>query len=465
MGKPVPAGIPFTGMPAIAPVALSFRLFGIGPWQARLPGIFITLGGLTALFCLAHRLYNRSIAIGTLAVALLLFAHPELHPVLIGRQAVGEMPAMFLLLSGFLALTWSWRRPAWFLPLAILLWALALRTKPQLLPFFIASLAAPLIVALWQRRWRPARILAFALFGALLSSAMLARGQQLLLRSSLFAPSSGHELYSWLNDASNYLFTYVIVFDPLARLTALAALLMFGMPVVLGVSYAAWRMVGQRHKLSLDSSRDVGRLMLLTFSASWLAWYLLFSAGRGAYLFPGMLTGAIFAALLLNDIAGGFDLLRLLRRGAQTLKDRPLTVQKTGILLAAVAIPAAFLGTVFMFYRSYFLFADDSLIRTANFLNSQTEPGALIETYDVELFFLLDRPYHYPADPVQDQLNRRLLLFHSNEVDYDALAADPDYIVVGPASQLWQLYDPVLRTGQFHLIFESTRYQVYQRER
>lgn len=462
MGKPVPAGIPFTGMPAVAPVALSFKLFGIGPWQSRLPGIFVTVGALAALYCLAQRLYKRTVAVVALAVALLLLPHPELHPVLIGRQAVGEMPAMLLLLSGFIALTWAWRRPLWFLPLAILLWALAIRTKPQMLPFFIASLALPLSIALGQRRWRTARILACGLLGTLLSSAMLARGQQLLLRSPLFASSSGHELYSWLRDPSNYLFTYVLVLDPLARLTAVTAFLLFGMPVVLGLCYAAWKLVGQGTRFSLDSDRDIGRLIALTFSASWLAWYVLFSAGRGAYAFPGLLVGTIFSALLLYDLTGGFDLFRLLRRGTQVLKDRPLTVQKTGIVLAAIVFPAAFLGTVFMFYRSYLPFADDSLMRTAGFLNTQTEAGALIETYDAELFFLLDRPYHYPPDPVQDQLNRRLLMFHKDAVDYDVLAAEPDYIVVGPASRLWQLYNPVLETGSFRLVFETNRYEVYE---
>jgi 4-amino-4-deoxy-L-arabinose transferase-like glycosyltransferase len=499
LGEPVPAGIPYTGMPAVAPLALSFRLFGIGPWQARLPGICFTFGALAALYFLALRLYDRSVALGTLAVSLLLLSHPDLHPVLVGRQAVGEMPAMLLLLAGFLAFTWAWKRPLWSIPLAILCWALALRTKSQILPFLFAGLAFPLAIALWQRRWRTARILASGLLGALVTSTLLGWGQELLLRSPLFAPSSGHDLYSWLDDASDYLFTHVFVPNYSVRLTALIAVLVYSVPVVLGLGYAARRFAVERHAMDLDRHQDAGRLILWTFAVSWLAWYLLFSQARGAYLFPPVFVSSVFVALLLRDLAGGLNLPRLLRQGIEVLKQRRFTLPGIGVLLTAVLIPAAFFATVIMLFRSYLLVPGDSLFQTARFLNTKTEPGALIETYDVELFFLLQRPYHFPPDPVQNQLNRRLFRLEDNlllggperdapepgpnqlegrpsqlqdvVIDYDPLSANPDFIVVGPHSRMWQLYDPVLEAGAFRPVFTSTCaspstcYQVYERVR
>jgi hypothetical protein len=90
----------------------------------------------------------------------------------------------------------------------------------------------------------------------------------------------------------------------------------------------------------------------------------------------------------------------------------------------------------------------------------------LIETYDSELFFLLNRPYHYPSDQVHVQLIRRTFLYEDNiKIDYDPLAADPDYLVVGPHSKQWRLYDDVLKVGAFQLVKSYKRYQIYKRVR
>jgi len=90
----------------------------------------------------------------------------------------------------------------------------------------------------------------------------------------------------------------------------------------------------------------------------------------------------------------------------------------------------------------------------------------LIETYDSELLFLLNRPYHYPPDQIVVELIRRTFHYEDyTDIDYDPLAANPDYLIVGPHSKQWQLYDPVLRTGAFRLLQSYKRYQIYERVR
>ena len=117
-------------------------------------------------------------------------------------------------------------------------------------------------------------------------------------------------------------------------------------------------------------------------------------------------------------------------------------------------------------YRTYILDADTSVQQAADFLNSQTRSDALIETYDSELFFLLNRPYHYPPDQIHVELIRRTFLYDDNTViHYDPLAANPDYLVVGPHSKQWRLYEPVLRSGAFRLLRSYARYQIYERIR
>ncbi|NOZ06781.1 MAG: hypothetical protein GXP41_10625, partial [Chloroflexi bacterium] len=86
------------------------------------------------------------------------------------------------------------------------------------------------------------------------------------------------------------------------------------------------------------------------------------------------------------------------------------------------------------------------------------------ETYDSELFFLLNRRYHYPPDQIHVDLIRRAPR-QDVPIDYDPLAADPDYLVVGPFSRGWHLYDPVLEAGAFRLIRNYGRYKIYERVR
>jgi hypothetical protein len=78
---------------------------------------------------------------------------------------------------------------------------------------------------------------------------------------------------------------------------------------------------------------------------------------------------------------------------------------------------------------------------------------------------LLERPYHYPPNAVQDQLNRQTFLGQSVAVEYEPLAADPDFLVVGPMAKLWQLYARVIDAGEFERIPSCSRYDVYQRVR
>lgn len=135
-GEPTSTGLA-AAFPVTAPIALSFRLLGVGIWQGRLVGLLFTLGTLGLMYYLACRLYDRSVAIWTLAVLLLM---SPLHPVVAGRQVLGEMPAVFYLLAGYACFLSALRKSPWFMAAAVGFWAIALNTKAQVLPFWMASL-------------------------------------------------------------------------------------------------------------------------------------------------------------------------------------------------------------------------------------------------------------------------------------------------------------------------------------
>ena len=80
------------------------------------------------------------------------------------------------------------------------------------------------------------------------------------------------------------------------------------------------------------------------------------------------------------------------------------------LLIVVISVPR----TATAVYKTYVIDADNSVQQAADFLNSQTRAGALIETYDSELFFLLNRPYHYPPDQILVDLIRRTFLYKDN---------------------------------------------------
>jgi hypothetical protein len=96
-------------------------------------------------------------------------------------------------------------------------------------------------------------------------------------------------------------------------------------------------------------------------------------------------------------------------------------------------------------------------------LNQHMPPESLVESYDSEIFFFLHQPYHYPPDMVHGELLRRYLLDPTHPVDYDPLAAAPDYLVVGPVSAKWRLYDDAIASGAFTPILQQGSYTIYER--
>ena len=214
--------------------------------------------------------------------------------------------------------------------------------------------------------------------------------------------------------------------------------------------------------------------MLLVFSGSWLAWYVFLSRGSVRYALPAVWVGSLFVAQLGSAIVSDFKACR----GAKTLgAGRPALRRVSGVLFIGLLVVMAWsngrwvIATVNESVRG-----DAPMQEAAAFLNTQTRPGALIETYNSEMFVLLERPYHFPPDQTDVALIRDVTranfgaaidLTPADEalLNYDALAADPEYVVVGPANELWRrLYIDVLQSDQFRRVYANRIYEVYERE-
>ncbi len=453
LGEPAPAGLE-AAFPVTAGVALGMQLFGVGLWQGRLFGLLCTTLALLLLATLAQRLYDRRIAPASLAVALLLTMHPQIHPLLQGRQVLAEVPMFAALLGGLLCLSRALdKRAAWLLPAGALL-GLAWIAKAQTAPFLVTALVVPALVALLCRRRRVALLFGLALLGSYLMRRLYIWGIGIYLqdRSLPGEPVSG------------LLSVVALVTTPANRLLALSNLLIFGLPTVLGLLYALWLLWRDRGPAANGDGRWYSRLALLALAGSWLAWFALLSVGVPRYLAPPVFFATIFVAVLLRDLSADFDIMSSLARLSALLSGRRVTRDGFAALLALLLFIGPLALTALAFQR-YYVVDDQSAQQVAAYFNAMPAGSVLIETYESEMHFLLDQPYHFPPDQTHVELNRRSLLHEQVEIDYDPLAADPDYLVVGEFARGNQLYAPAIDSGAFRLLLQAGDYLVYERVR
>lgn len=452
--QPAPTGLA-AAFPTIASVALSFKLFGVGIGQARLVLVAYTLVALALLYWLARRLYDPTVAGATLIVVLIA-AEAELQPLFLGRQVLAEMPMMVGLLAGYAAFDRALRRSAGWLLVAICAWGAGLLAKQQALPFWAVSLLLPIGWAALTRQWRICLYLIVGLIGGYVAAQLLPIG----LAALIGQPLSGAPLTGLVDVTA-------LVLIPEVRLAVLVFVAQFGLPTAIGLLH------GARHTWHIhdaDATRRVLRQMVWSLAASWFAWYGLLSRGSPRYAFPPVLVGSVFVAALLADVTRGFALRSVFSRFDRRAVSAMLLA---ALMIVMLIFNLRWLSDVWLEAQR----GDAPVQAAAAFINTQTPPGALIETYNSELFVLLQRPYHFPPDQTNVALIRDVTRHNFGAavtlsasdaalLDYDALAANPDYVVVGPANELWRrLYDPALQTRRVRRVYANRLYEIYERVR
>jgi dolichyl-phosphate-mannose-protein mannosyltransferase len=445
-GHPAPRGLE-AAFPVTASVALSFRLLGVGIVQARLVAVVYTLAAFALLYELARRFYNRSVGIATLFALILVNGQEDINPLIEGRQILAEVPALVFVLAGYLCFILAEKRRSLFV-LTICFWSLALFTKVQLQPFWAIALSTGLIFAVIRGNWKSAKLFAVGLTGSL---ALYACIQYLFSR---FAPSTA---ISGLTEV-----IAVVVFKR-TRLIVLVETLLYGMPLLIGLCWALWSFL--KHQNRLRTQTDMVHFSFFVLAGSWFAWFETLSLGWPRYLFPASFVGSMFVAATLDDWTNHFSLAYTIEKAATALKKLRFLGANLKALAAIVLVVMPVGQTLAVLNEVYVAKADSSIDDTLRFLNTATPRNALIETYESELFFLLNRRYHYPPDKVHIDLIRRNSLGEGVKIDYDPLAANPDYLVVGPQSKFWDFYDPYLKSGVFRLLRTYSRYEIFERVR
>jgi hypothetical protein len=435
--------------PFVAAVALSFQLLGVGVWQGRIVAVVFTLGTLSLLYLFAGRLYNRRVAWGTLFVAVLMAPHLATNPIYIGRQVMAELPMLFYILGGYICLFLALRQPVWLAAVGVV-WGLGLSAKAQPLPFWLVSLLIPSGLLLVKKQWRFAGLLLVCLLAGYYFSRGVTLFQAYLLR--------GHTLpgvrLAGLVDA------VALTSARSARQAALSVTLLSGLPTIIALIHVARSSFSSLVRIKEAEIEDIVEISLWVLTASWLAWFLLLSAGWARHFLPVVLLGSPLVARLLYELTHGYSLSYTVDTAGSALRHLRFNRRALGALGAILLVSVYVYFTLGQWYLAYFVYPSTAVYQVAGYLNTRTPPDALIESFESEILFLLDRPYHFPPDQKDVDLIR-IGLGEIQSVDYDPMPVDPDYIVVGPFAEYGHIYDPEVQSGLFRLVFQRDSYRVY----
>jgi len=422
-------------------VATSFKLFGLGVVQGRLGLLPFAVLAVVSLLAIASFVFGPKIG---LLAALTVLAVPAIDGVsllLLGRQVLGEVPSLALILAGLYLWFRSWSAATHW-PLALfagLALGLGLLSKTSLA---LAVLPALGMVALG--RWLTRRSHWLDLLVPIATAVGVLLGWRLL--EYVFTPPAIYaENVATLADAVRTLILTRAGGQALPK----SGLLLTGL-MLLGAAGAAWRLTRARRTLSLLTEAQWAEATLALIAVCYAAWYALLSIGWPRYAFFGEMIGLL--------LAGGcaWDLLWRAQRFTQWDPKRAYSISA-----AAVAVIALGVNTWPVVTHP----GDDAPQQVASYIDTHIPPQAVIESWDWELDALTSHwQFHHPPAALEYLADRQLFMERTDfNLGYDWLPADPDYVIVGPFSDWTKLYAPQVLQQQFVLATQIGPYRVYRR--
>ncbi len=186
-------------------------------------------------------------------------------------------------------------------------------------------------------------------------------------------------------------------------------------------------------------------------------WYFFFSIGWPRYAFAGWM----FTLMLL----GGWGYQVVMKTVKWISKENPWIMKQFHWLIEA--------GLIMIMLISYGLpllkvNGPVAVEQTAQFINTQIPPDALIETTEMELFGVSRHwDFHYPSYEYILDATKQIYFYRRNpSIPYNPVAADPDYLITGPLSDWTGLYwNSGIMEAEFEKITEFPPYTVFQRIR
>jgi 4-amino-4-deoxy-L-arabinose transferase-like glycosyltransferase len=425
------------GPTIMLPIALVYKIFGIGLLQARVVIVGYLLCALVAFYYLARRLHAPLIALVALGVLLASRTLSYEGMIDYGRQVLGEVPGLAFMFAGLLAWVCAIRHPdrTWrYSILAGLGFGMTVVTKNQFTLILMPSLA---LIALLDWQYYKAGTWVVRIVPA--GIAALCFAAWTFTQFAFIGPGTFMENFQQTRQAAS---GAIFVFSLQSTLRAGYYLLrpdLYGGLLIPALLYGLWR---ARHRNAQGLTEGFVALLV----AVWLTWYVCVSLGWPRYAFPAVALGAILVARLVIDLIGWLR----------------ATQRRTLAIAFGVYVVLAGLLSISVVVRGL-LQPDYSALQMASYLRANVPRDALVATWEPEMGALGDHRWDYPPQKMLDSAVRYQWL-GGQPVQYDGLAAKAPYVVVGRFGNLTGIYDGAILQRDYIAVQEIGSYILFKRK-
>jgi len=439
------------GPTVILPVALSYKVFGVGLTQGRaVVGIYLLLT-LFVFYRLCKMLFSNSTALLTV---FLLLGTPN-GILYFGRQVLGEIPALGFYLAGWLV--WlngiKSNRSRSFLIAGLLVGA-AMITKSSYVVTAGATVVALIILDLVYYKNNYYKSLISVGIVAVAMVAIWSGVQYIYFGSEVMQLNNAY-LAKALSLTSGF---------KLSLLPDLLRLFIGGSSSA--YFYFWWGVPGLLYVAFLSLNKKPENIVLaglFIFTLLWLGHYFV-TVPWSSYLVVPVAISAVFVAKLWIDL---FNILWV------PVSELELVWTQENHYKIGLSFVVLLLAPLIVFYSllnelpAYVLNRDSAPEQVAYFLEGIVDDNSVIETYEQELGVISDLRFHYP--------DLAALLRANPEIDRPAdtnLGADyfgqylPDYLVIGAFARQFSTYDDTFVDNYGELVATIGsgyyEYQVYK---
>lgn len=431
-----------SGPVEILAIALVFKGFGVGILQARLLIVFFALLALFSLYQVARTLYGRPQA---LFACLFMLSAPAIQGVnftLMGRQVLGEIPSLGLIIFGIWLWLEGWKSNKLYLSvISGLALGLGILSKNQI----AISLIPALVIIAFIRTIRKPGL--FWLMWLPIFLVLAVQAGWFTLGWALTPESVKYENARMLREAiQTNLLTGLLGRSLNHGALAITLLMVFG--VVTG-TLRLWRLRSSIREWAFWAEALL--VLFVTFAAGWFS---LESVGWPRYAFAGDVVGLILVAKAMWDVL--FHRIGAFSRWLLKDKNYAYSFTVLGLVL--------FAGVNNLYPLSQAK-EGDYAEEVGEFIQATVPQKAVIETWEWELDAISGHmQMHHPH---QSYLYEAIRQFSHQEtafnLEYDLLQADPQYLITGPFSDWTRIYDPAQIKLYFREIKPSGPYRVYKR--
>jgi hypothetical protein len=420
------------GPGVVLPITASFAAFGVGLLQARLVILLFMFWAVAMFFLLSDQLTGRAAA--WISTILLLSATDEGF-LYYGRIALGNMPALAYLLTGFAFwLWWVCSQKLRFAILSGIFFGLSVVTKSQAILVIPAFLMAAFIDVIYYRK---TKLVGYVTIITITVACMLI---WLIVQYVIVGSEYFTQHLAAIQSSSR---VTIFVLRPERFLRNIWQFIISGMPIYFlpGLLWAIWSL---RQK-TLESA---ARLPFIVLSIIWLSWFVLFSIGWHRYFFDAAVIGMLFSGKLIVD---AMEVAKI----TQSATKRSAALGLVGVFTIAVVLG---LGEN---VKRITAAPDTTLQRFAEYLSQNVPSDAVVESWEWQIDPLVDLTFHHPTNGWVDRMTLYLTFGETPRESYDVWRQRPEYILVGSFSEDTNLYTHVLESGCCKMIYADDPYYLY----